>query len=299
MTLAIFVARDSAEFSKYQKWFEKYAKNEHLSVLYEYKSISLEGNVGYGRSLDPNAPPINSTKQCRGRQKRMAEDLLVLMIEKTEAFPFPRGGGCPDDEGMGRAIVAQLVEVAKVALKQENVKEGTSVEMRIFIHWGAVDPFEQERKFAGFLNNFNGCEQYKMSEPMAFAVSSRRRGCLDVTGEMVTLPDTKEKLEDLVGRFTFDEVKDCMLQYVLANERRRQRQAKEGFFTFGSADDVPVLQRYLIYMRKNWERWSGASKLIKVLMKLMAEKEWGRQLELNDQVAALFSYLLREEVRHG
>ena len=303
MTLAIFVARDPAEVDKYQEWFEKYVINESYAVEYNYTSDSFGGSGGI---TDPNAPKDRTPQSCSAYKKRMSDDFLVLMIKKTVAFPSPEG--FQSDSGKRHEIVRQLGEVAKDALNREGIVNATDVEVLIFIHWGGGEPLVYEREFSVPMKNF------EFKNATAFAVSSRRRRCFDVTGEMITIPDTKEKLKELVGRFTFDLVKDVMLRYVLENEDCRDEPAKEpGKFEVNSVD-APLLQRYLDYMQKNQERWSGASMLIKMLLRqigvLLKQREDGLketgngmgkdwELKLNDQTSALFSYILREEVRHG
>lgn len=303
MTLAIFVARDSDEVNRYQAWFEKYVKDGSYGVSYGYTIDSP------GRLSSSYASKTKNRKvvECEGFRKRMSDDFLVLMIKKTVAFPSPEG--FQSDSGKRHEIVRQLGEVAKDALNREGIVNATDVEVLIFIHWGGGEPLVYEREFSVPMKNF------EFKNATAFAVSSRRRRCFDVTGEMITIPDTKEKLKELVGRFTFDLVKDVMLRYVLENEDCRDEPAKKpGKFEVNLVD-APLLQRYLDYMQKNQERWSGASMLIKMLLRqigvLLKQMEGGLketengmgkgdwELELNDQTSALFSYILREEVRHG
>ena len=192
----------------------------------------------------------------------------------------------------------------------------------LFIHWGEVDPFRYEKVFADDVEKFkessllsevlNNLAQNKLigstklhiaiDDIRAFAVSSRREQCFNVNGDMICPPETSEGIEQLSSRFAFDLVKDLLTKYVV--EREKQTHAEK--FLLESADDLAIFRRYLKHMRDVGISKSFPSKNAKWMkevfeteLKSFLDEDSRSEIDYKDNVAALFTLLIREGVNHG
>ena len=315
--------RDDDSGRKFSYWWKE-DSSENQAMSKGRKQV--RGGDGKNGWVDVTHDPRRFVNFC-------SDGSLIICSEKFDSFAALKTAYKTVDVAGEKANVflSQIIgliihEIASVrnTLDETSSKEGTCKidQLCLFIHWGEVDPFRYEKVFANDVEKFkkssllsealNNLAQNKHVESTklhiaiddirAFAVSSRREPCFNVNGDMICPPETSEGIEQLASRFAFDLVKDLLTKYVVECEKQNHSEK----FLLDSADDSAILRRYLKHMRDVGISKAFPSKdakwmkdVLAIELKSYIDDDKCLEIDHKDNIAALFTLLIREGVSHG
>ena len=130
--------------------------------------------------------------------------VLDSIPEKDEA---KKAAMAAENADFPDGYVAAYMDIFAGLVSYHLKKKVDDKEICVFIHWGEVSPDIPEKKFRYEV------QTTKHKDIKTFAISTTRPS-FDVGGDQIPLPGTHQEIQDMLLRFTYEDVKDVFSEYV-------------------------------------------------------------------------------------
>lgn len=248
--IAIFVAKDAGEFSRYCEGLKEacreygiessripICKSEDSKGCVAWKLRDLD-DVGLVIKMRDSEKMVMRNNLSSSEVMKHAGNFLKDLSDQIQSMLKSISDDCDSIKNVlenpsvaHEVVISNEVQSIKTgdqrpSSRPQNKKGESSVvsiscDVRLFVHWGGGSPLDYERQFQeAYMKDLHSVDDNKYASKTfpnlrAFALSSRRRE-FDVMGSTIKVPIKHEELENIVQRFTLARIRDFLTQYVIA-----------------------------------------------------------------------------------